>query len=708
MPSALRLGPVVDLRLGPALIATLLVLSVALLFSWRRDALRHGADPSRHAWFAFAIRVQLMLTLGWCVGPAVTMRAQPAVSLALLFPPLLPLLPILGPASLFALPVAISLAAVLVAGDVERRLRGAGWTARERLSQLALALAVGVLPIAGLLAASVLLARGAIRAAVACALGGFVVALWLAGRNAAMLGLKPEAATSGPLRDRLFELAARARVRVRQVYVLSAARAKLANAFAVRAGSILLTDHLLAHLSRREVDAVIAHELTHLRHRHPAKLGAAFGVPFALGLVAAALALGSRFTSFGMAGLVGAMSLRWWARRFEYQADRGAAQLTGDAPALITALVRIARLNAMPVDWSRAEEWVLTHPSVRRRALALATAGQLSATEANALVDAPPDDPERWSLPVAEREPVFGTPAKRARAAATTWSLLLAGAMAPAAALALLRITGGAMPWPATFALVVAASLAATLATIDIVATAGYAACERSLAERRGRSPGDAGFVGLAPGEGGMTYEGFADWDLGYLDLDPIALRYDGERARFALERERIVSIELVPGLPGWFPSPRVAVRWRAADGAVHAFSIRDGRARTLHEIAARSRRLLHELRQWHAQSAPAGVHAIGGGEPPRPDAVTGTTHAELASARRLLPVLPVLAAVGLLASLAAGLPLTPGRGPGAFEVMGAGLITVVALRAPLWRAAHARRKPAPAPRSVDHEHPAA
>src|SRR5262249_27464519 len=283
-----------------------------------------------------------------------------------------------------------------------------------------------------------------------------------AGRNAAVLGLRPEAATSGPLRDRLFELAARACVRVRQVYVLSASRAKMANAFAVRAGSILLTDHLLEHLSRREIDGVIAPELAQLRHNHPAKLGAGFAVPFAVVTVIIWAALGSRYSSLGLApcialaGLLGAISLRWWARRFEYQADRGAAQLTGDAPALITALVRISRLNAMPGDWSRAEGWVLTHPSVRRRALARAARGLLPVAEANALVDAPPDDPDRWELPTSASQPVFGTRAKRARAASTSWTVLLVSVGAPALGLALLRITGTVLPGPLTFALAVA------------------------------------------------------------------------------------------------------------------------------------------------------------------------------------------------------------------------------------------------------------
>src|SRR5207247_506269 len=91
-----------------------------------------------------------------------------------------------------------------------------------------------------------------------------------------------------------------------------------------------------------------------------------------------------------------------------------------------------------------------------------------------------------------------------------------------------------------------------------------------------------------------------------------------------------------------------------------------------------------------------------------RGDAVTGTPYAELASARSLLPVMPVLVALALVAAVAAGLPLLPGRGPGALEVMGAGLLALVALRLPLWRAGRGRPSPARGAKSARHEQVAA
>jgi hypothetical protein len=402
---------------------------------------------------------------------------------------------------------------------------------------------------------------------------------------------------------------------------------------------------------------------------------------------------------FALAGLVSGVSLRWWGRRFEFVADRGAVELTNDPGALITALVRIARLNDMPADWSRAQEWMLTHPSVRRRAHALARVGHLSANEADALVDAPPDDPEFWNLP-ASREPVFGTPAKRARATAISWALMLACVLAPALLFAAMSALGIAGPRLLVFAIAAIASFCAGLGVIDVQAVSGYAAWERAIAERQGRRAGVGCFVGLAPGESGVTFEGFADWDLGYLDIDPIALRFQGERSKFALERERIMSIELVAGLPGWFRAPRVLIRWRGADGSTNAFTLRDGRARRVHHITGLTRRLLALLSEWHAQPGPAGVHALGGSDPPRADDVTGTPHAELAAARSLIPVAAVVAGLALLASIAVELPLVTLRSPGAFDVIGVSLLAVVAMRIPLWRAARVSKHPAK-PRSM-------
>ena len=74
---------------------------------------------------------------------------------------------------------------------------------------------------------------------------------------------------NGVLRDRVFELARLAGVKVNQVYLWQTKDDRSANAAAVVGNKVLLTDYLLQNLSKRQVDYVVAHELAHLRHRHP-------------------------------------------------------------------------------------------------------------------------------------------------------------------------------------------------------------------------------------------------------------------------------------------------------------------------------------------------------------------------------------------------------------------------------------------------------
>ena len=82
-------------------------------------------------------------------------------------------------------------------------------------------------------------------------------------------GVAPEALTTGELRDRVFEMAKRATVQIKQVFVVSAGRMQIANAYATGAQTVMFTDYLLQRLNKREVDAIAGHELSHLRHGHP-------------------------------------------------------------------------------------------------------------------------------------------------------------------------------------------------------------------------------------------------------------------------------------------------------------------------------------------------------------------------------------------------------------------------------------------------------
>src|SRR5689334_25410480 len=129
-------------------------------------------------------------------------------------------------------------------------------------------------------------------------------------------------------------------------------------------------------MSKREVDAIAGHELTHLKHSHPAKLQmamlAAIFAPMGMGLFKAFFGLPIMLllragVKFPIAAITGFYSMQgtlsdWgldsaivlvlafagvyaMSRRFERQADAGAVVLTKDPEAMITALLKLNALN---------------------------------------------------------------------------------------------------------------------------------------------------------------------------------------------------------------------------------------------------------------------------------------------------------------------------------------------------------------------------
>ncbi len=191
----------------------------------------------------------------------------------------------------------------------------------------------------------------------------------------------------GPLRDRLMALCRRHKVRVSDVLVwrthgtmINGAVLGLTPAFRY----VLLTDALLDSLPDDQVEAVMAHEVAHVRHRHIIWLAVVLtvtisavawlaevvvrtaGVTFDERDIPAWLALGVAGASFAMALFVfGVVS-----RRFEWQADAFAAAhmserlrmletteggmsdaVTEDgAGAMQGALRSVAMLNHVPLD----------------------------------------------------------------------------------------------------------------------------------------------------------------------------------------------------------------------------------------------------------------------------------------------------------------------------------------------------------------------
>lgn len=181
----------------------------------------------------------------------------------------------------------------------------------------------------------------------------------------------------GPTRERLIGLCRAQRLRVRNILVWRT-HGTLMNGAVMglipQVRYILLTDVMLDTMPMRELEAVMAHELAHVKHRHMLWLGAALVVSVAVTAMAAAegLALAGYdpeimrddglveiFTTMGTL-LVALVVFGFVSRRFEWQADAYATKclslpgetkgtISGEAvQAMSDALGLVASINHMP------------------------------------------------------------------------------------------------------------------------------------------------------------------------------------------------------------------------------------------------------------------------------------------------------------------------------------------------------------------------
>ena len=192
------------------------------------------------------------------------------------------------------------------------------------------------------------------------------------------------------LRERMLRLAERAGTRVRGVFTMDfSRRTSAANAFVTGVGStrrIVLGDTLIANYMPEEVEVVMAHELGHHVHGDIWR-GMAFDTAVTLiGLFIANLLLHAGVDAFGYRGVADVAAFPLFAlilsgfglatmpltnaysRARERAADAYALTLTGNAPAFVTAMQRLANQNLAEMDPPR---WVVllfySHPPLAER-----------------------------------------------------------------------------------------------------------------------------------------------------------------------------------------------------------------------------------------------------------------------------------------------------------------------------------------------------
>ncbi len=233
-------------------------------------------------------------------------------------------------------------------------------------------------------------------------LGFSLLMLWAFPKWIAPLFNRFEPLADGDLQQRITNLLTRTGFASNGIFVMDGSkRSGHANAYFTGLGQnkrIVFFDTLLKGMQPQEVEAVLAHELGHFKHRHIVKQIAvrfllALLVLFALGQIihfaAVYHGLGVAYPSHAMALLLmmlvlpvlsfpfaplGSLS----SRRNEFEADRFAAAHT-HAEDLISALIKLYRSNAASLVNDRwYARWYDSHPNARERIAALRQGGQAS------------------------------------------------------------------------------------------------------------------------------------------------------------------------------------------------------------------------------------------------------------------------------------------------------------------------------------------
>jgi Zn-dependent protease with chaperone function len=193
-------------------------------------------------------------------------------------------------------------------------------------------------------------------------------------------GMRFNRLKSGELRNRSFAMARRMGINLRSVCMVPAGKGHLTNAFGA-SNMIALTDALPKYLNERQVDSVIAHELIHVKHKH-ARWGSLIIVASFSVLMVLMFKIPGRVMQFRplldlAVVYLPLIGFYYFSRRAEFEADREAVLCTADPETAIRALANLYQSTNVPVRWTKLSELFQTHPSLTRRVMAIAQAGDL-------------------------------------------------------------------------------------------------------------------------------------------------------------------------------------------------------------------------------------------------------------------------------------------------------------------------------------------
>jgi hypothetical protein len=398
-------------------------------------------------------------------------------------------------------------------------------------------------------------------------------------------GGKVDPLPDGELQQRIREMADDFGAPVFQTGTLAGLRWRLMSVLYPSRAYVFLPPEVLPHLTRREVDALVAHQLAEAYFARtlgwwfiPLSIVAGVGIFF---IVLAGGWYNVLDFSRWWPVLILVLGVLTWAarsrhRRLSPRGDVAGAALTGDPEAMLTALDKLRRLGLVPFSAAEPDPPPAGAPWPRLEALA--NRARIPPEQLAALLSGPGSGADSYP-PLAEepgREPdkdgpddrAFSTRRKRRVMVPLLLAYFLLQGGLPALAVLLAQlgvVTGG---W-AVLLFICSAAGAFILVRLLIRAASARVMrrVRRELADRlrrEGLLPDEsaAEWVGLSPGPEPRIHDGFYVWDLGFLLLTRDHLHYLGDRTRFTLLRALIRSITLGPGPPAWRRLQRVYLRW--------------------------------------------------------------------------------------------------------------------------------------------------
>jgi Zn-dependent protease with chaperone function len=595
----------------------------ALLVFWMgRKALGSQAQDKAVVWFTYMRYLQWTLNfslLGWWIAadslhlvqllqfPSAGTRIAPIWDYAIT-PTIVKWFP---PAVSWVLCFALS-------HPVQERLRGLTWTRGELAMQGMHSFCASLLPFALFLTGLDTIAKSSLRVGMLWMLAAFAVAIIASRARQKFLGMQPQALTTGDLRDRAFAMARQLGVKLQQVYIIPSGKGQMANAFARKGNVISFTDFLLQRMTRREVNYVLGHEMTHLKLGHPGKLAMAAVVSYFVAIT------GLGFLDFFFhlsvvpryALIVGFLTIArfFWSRRFEYAADAGAVEVTGDPEAAISALFKLSQLNMLPIHWSNWSEKWLTHPSSLRRAHAIARKAGIPMERVPDIAQTAAAADDHYVLPETIRPgvKVHSSHTKQGGTLRVAFTMLALLIFTPAAFALLanrffqqspLRSVLLLAGFAATFAMYYAcANFLPPMRLPNLVASLkSKLAKEGVLADAW-----DGVFVGLSPAAAPRNYEQNTNWDLGCLFLRSDRLCYWGEETKFSLRPDQVTAITLAPGMPVLLPPWRIYFAWKDDElGTSGVFNIGCINGASTIRLRQQSSKLAERLKIWWKSRPP-------------------------------------------------------------------------------------------------------